>query len=128
MKKIMLILVASLTCLASGCEKTKEVTNTATKIVRSTSQVVKKRVPILRDILEAAFAIGDAFKEWQSGESVREAIANAFSEFCGIEVENDLEEKLSGMTDHQINEFYEKNKELLDPLIDQYNDVESIEN
>ena len=107
--------------LFTGCKRTKEVAQTTKTAAVSVGKFAKKRIPILREILEAAVLAYRAIGEWNSGASWKTSVANAFAEFMGSEPDNDLEKSLEGMTDHQINQFYEKNKTLLDPLIEEHN-------
>jgi hypothetical protein len=116
-----LVSVIVVMLLFTGCERTKEVAQTTKTAAVSVGKFAKKRIPILREILEAAVLAYRAIGEWNSGASWKTAVANAFAEFMGSEPDNDLEKSLEGMTDHQINLFYEKNKTLLDPLIEEHN-------
>ena len=119
MNKLLILLIAILIPL-TGCEKTKEVAKVAQNSAVTASKFVKKRVPIVREILEAVILAYDAVKEWNSGASWKTSVANAIGEFFGSDSQNELESKLENMTDHQVNEFYEKNKRLLDPLIEEH--------
>jgi hypothetical protein len=109
------IAFVAVTLLFTGCEHANHVSQNASAVVK----IAKRRIPIVRDIIEAALLAMDVVNEIASGEDWKTAVVNGFREFVGLDVKNDLEEKLGEMTDHEIDCFYNENRDILDPLIDE---------
>ena len=123
MKNLIAILLV-LTVVCTGCEQTKKVAEKTKDVAVSAGKFAKKRIPVVRELLEIAVLAYQALGEISSGAEWKTAVADAFCGFLGSDPENNLEEKLDGMTDHEIDQFYEQNKSLLDPLIENHSSAD----